>query len=128
MKRYLFVSVFIISIALLFASFQTDFFLGFVNVLGAVSIFLLIVSGFVFLERLGYFDVFGYTFKKTFLVLSNKSKDLDGEEKERMISMYNYTQAKQEQRTPHAWMFYVFSFTFQAISALLSWIYVILKP
>lgn len=127
MKKYVILSLFLGLAALAYGSTQSDFFLGFVNALGASSIFFVIASGYVFLEQFGYFDVFGYTFKKTYLVLSNKSKDLEGDEKERMQSMYHYAHSKQEKRTKPSWLFYMFSFSLLALSALLSWVYMIVQ-
>lgn len=127
MKNYLILSAVILLASLGYATTQSDFLLGFVNALGAISIFFVIASGYVFLEQFGYFDVFGYTFKKTYLVLSNKHKDLEGEEKERMESMYQYAHAKQLKRTKPSWMFYAFSFSLLTISALLSWLYLMIQ-
>ena len=127
MKNYLILSAVVLTASLGYATSQSELFLGFVNALGAFSIFFVIASGYVFLEQFGYFDVFGYTFKKTYLVLSNKHKDLEGDEKERMGSMYQYAQDKQRKRTKPTWMFYTFSFSLLAISALLSWIYLITR-
>lgn len=106
---------------------QTDFFFGFVNAIGAFSIAAIFVAGFVFLEQFGYFDVFGYTFKKTYLVMTNKHKDLDEDDKVRMQSMFAYAQDKHAKRVSPSKLFYLYCLGLVIVGITLSYLYIYLN-
>ena len=89
-----------------------------------MSIISLLISGFIFLEHFGYFDVFGYTFKKTYLVLSNKYLTLESSEKEHYASMYDYIQHKNERRKAPSHQFYYFSLITIVEGIILNIIYI----
>lgn len=98
---YLFASLYLIS--LIYASVQSiflgeSFFLIFLNVIGIFSIILLIVLILLLLSGSGYFDVFGYTFKKTYLMFTNKVNKMDIENQEKYRSYYDYGQFKSMNR------------------------------
>ncbi len=123
MKNQLITLSVIILISILFAGSQTNWFLGFVNSLGSFSILFIFISGFILLENFGYFDVFGYTFKKTYYVLSGKSKDFDEHVKERYASLYNYAHEKQKHRISNAQHFYLSTLILFIIALSLSLLY-----
>lgn len=125
-KQLIFFGVITLS-SLGFALTQTSFFLGFVNALGAFAIFSVLISGFIFLERFGYFDVFGYTFKKTYYVLTNTQKNLDEEHREIMGSMYNYVQNRTERRKDKSPWFYISTGLLMLIAGSLAYLYMVLN-
>ena len=114
-------------IALVYAFFQNDFVLAFLNAIGLMSIFMLVITLYLFLERYGYFDVFGYTFKKTYYVFSRKHETLDEDQKEKFSSFYNYVQKSSEHRIMARLDFLGLSSLFIALNFALSYLYVFLK-
>lgn len=123
MKNTLIFATLISTVAIAYALSQVNFFFALVNALGYFSIAAIMLCGFVFLEYFGYFDVFGYTFKKTYFVLSGKHKDLNEDDKDKMHSMFNYSQAKQEKRHQHPVGIYWFSLGLISITLILSLLY-----
>ncbi len=111
-------------ISLIYMFFQEDWLLAFANGIGLISIFSIIISGYIFLEHFGYFDVFGYTFKKTYLVLSNKYGVLESSEKSRYASMYDYIQFKNERRQKPSRLFYFYTLIILIEGILLNLIYI----
>lgn len=105
--------------------YHDSFQLGFADGVGAIAIFSIILSGYIFLDHLGYFDVFGYTFKKTYLVFSNKYMNLEEEDKDRFSSMYNYILSKKDRREKHPYTYYIFTalILFEGIVLNLIYIY-----
>lgn len=114
-------------ISLVYAFFQNDFLLSFLNSIGYISIFMLVITLYLFLERYGYFDVFGYTFKKTYYVFSRKHETLDEDQKEKFSSFYNYVQKSSEHRIMARLDFLGLSALFIALNFALSYLYVFLK-
>jgi len=114
-------------IALVYAFFQNDFVMAFLNAIGLMSIFMLVVTMYLFLERYGYFDVFGYTFKKTYYVFSRKHEALDEDQKEKYSSFYNYVQKTSQNRIMVRIDFLALSVLFILLNFTLSYLYVFLK-
>jgi hypothetical protein len=90
-----------------------------------MSIFALLISGFIFLEQFGYFDVFGYSFRKTYLVLMNKYSDLEETDKARYKDMFSYRSYKEERRTKPSFSFYQFTLILFLESILFVYLYTI---
>lgn len=103
---------------------QSNKSLAFTDAIGFFAIISILISGFIFLEHFGYFDVFGYTFKKTYLVLSNKYETLESSEKEHYASMYDYIQHKNNRRKPPSRIFYYFTLIILIEGIILNIIYI----
>lgn len=109
--------------ALGYAFTQPSFFLGFIDGVGAFAIVSILVSGFIFLDRFGYFDVFGYTFSKTYFVMTNQYRGFEPERKETYASMYNYMKEKASKRKPGSNWFYLCTLILLGIALALSFYY-----
>lgn len=105
---------------------QSNKSLAFTDGIGAFAIASILISGFIFLEHFGYFDVFGYTFKKTYLVLSNKYGALESSEKERYASMYDYIQFKNVRRKAPSRLFYFYTLIILIEGIILNILYIYL--
>ena len=112
----------IISIIYLFT--QDNALLAFINGISLFAIISLVLSGFVFLEHYGYFDIFGYTFKKTYLVLSNKYGVMESSEKQRYASMYDYIQFINDGRKKPSKLFYLYTLIILIEGIILNLIYI----
>jgi hypothetical protein len=124
--NYLFIALYLVS--LIYASihyFWMDgtFFLSFLNLLGVFSIILLIVILLLILSGYGYFDVFGYTFKKTYLMFARKINTMNLENQEKYDSYYSYTQYKIKNRLRPRPAFLLRTFLFVVINIVLSFVY-----
>lgn len=115
------------AIALIYAFFQNDFVMAFLNAIGLMSIFMVVLTMYLFLERFGYFDVFGYTFKKTYYAFSRKQESLDDDLKEKYSSFYNYVQKANQSRILVRLDFLGLSVLFIALNFALSYLYVFLQ-
>ncbi len=113
-------------ISLLIAILNGNRVLSFTDSLGFMSIFALLISGFIFLEQFGYFDVFGYSFRKTYLVLMKKYNDLDETDKARYRDMFAYRSFKEERRAKPSFSFYLFTLLIFLEAILFVYIYSIL--
>ncbi len=103
---------------------QSNKSLAFADGIGVFAIVSILISGFIFLEHFGYFDVFGYTFKKTYLVLSSKYEALESSEKEHYASMYDYIQFKNNRRKPPSRTFYIYTLIILIEGIILNIIYI----
>lgn len=113
-------------ISLLYLFIETNYLLAFTDALGFFAIASILISGFIFLDRFGYFDVFGYTFKKTYFVLTNKYGELEADEKERFTSMYDYAQFKNSRRQQPTHSFYIYTLIILIEDVLFNLIYIYL--
>lgn len=123
---YLFASLYLISSIYAFIQFVflgESFFLNFLNSIGIFSIILLIVLILLLLSGSGYFDVFGYTFKKTYLMFTNKVNKMDIENQEKYKSYYDYGQFKSMNRLKIKFSFTKAVLFFILVNFILSIIY-----
>lgn len=97
------------SLSLAFALFQENKWLSFTDALAYMSVFSILISGFVFLDQFGYFDVFGYSFKKTYLVLMKRYNDLDDTDRSRYKDIFSYKTYRDERRSKPNFSFYGFT-------------------
>lgn len=126
---YLFASLYLISITFALVQYLflgESFFLNFLNVIGMFSIILLIILILLILSSYGYFDVFGYTFKKTYLMFSKRANNIDIENKEKYRSYYDYGQFKSLNRLKIKFSFTKAILFFILFNFLLSLLYSIL--
>ena len=114
-------------ISLVYAFFQTNFLLSFLNSIGYISIFMLVITLYLYLERFGYFDVFGYSFKKTYYIFSRKHESLDDEQKEKYRSFYNYVQSANQNRILVKLDFLIISSLFIIINFTLSFLFALIN-
>lgn len=98
--------------------------LSFLNSVGVFSIILFIIMILLILSGFGYFDVFGYTFKKTYFMFTNKYNKMNIENQEKYRSYYDYTQFKEENRLHLRPSFLLYIFGFILINLILSILYV----
>jgi len=115
-------------ISLGYAFFQNNFLLSFLNAIGYISIFMLVITLYLYLERFGYFDVFGYSFKKTYYIFSRKQETLDEEQKEKFSSFYNYVQSANQSRILVKLDFLIISSLFIILNFALSFIFALINP
>ena len=125
-STYLFITLYLISLIYALIHYfwlGHIFLLSFLNSVGAFSIILFLTALFLVLSGYGYFDVFGYTFKKTYLMFARKHNTENIENKEKYDSFYNYTQYKMKNRLrPHpAFLFRIFLFIM--LNLILSFVY-----
>jgi len=71
---------------------------AFIDGLSIIFIIFLVIGGVMFLERGGYFDVFGYTFTKTASIFNRKQPTTEVEQNPKMKNLFNYQQAAKEKR------------------------------
>jgi hypothetical protein len=102
---------------------QEEFYLSFLNAAGVFSIFLFIAMLFLILSGYGYFDVFGYTFKKTYMMFSRRHNHENIENKEKYNSYYEYTQFKNSNRLHVRPAFILYVFGFVVVNVILSLMY-----
>ena len=124
--NYLFIALYLVS--LIYASFQYfwmqgTFLLSFLNMIGIFSIILFITMLFLVLSGYGYFDVFGYTFKKTYLMFARKINTMNLENQEKYDSYYSYTQYKIRNRLRPRPAFLLRVFLFVVVNLILSFVY-----
>lgn len=114
-------------ISLVYAFFQNDFLLSFLNSIGYISIFMLVITLYLYLERFGYFDVFGYSFKKTYYIFSRKQETLDEEQKKKYSSFYNYIQGANQNRILVKLDFLILNSLFIILNFTLSFLFTLIN-
>jgi hypothetical protein len=130
MRKTIYILSILYAISLIYAISQflilgNSFSLSFLNATGFFSLALLIFLILLLLSSSGYFDVFGYTFKKTYLMFSNKYNKLDQENQEKYKSYYDYSQYKVENRLIFRQSFILSIATFIIINVILNVLYLI---
>lgn len=123
---YFLMSLYIISIvygAVHYFLMEGSFLLNFLNCIGAFSIALFIIALFLLLSGFGYFDVFGYTFKKTYLMFTHKHNKMNLEDKEKYNSYHDYTLYKIKNRYKPQTSTIIYIFVFVGINLILSYVY-----
>ncbi len=115
------------AISLLYAFFQQNFLLSFLNALGFISIVMLVITMYLFLERFGYFDVFAYSFKKTYYIFSRKQESLDEELKVKYSSFYSYVQIANQNRILVKFDFLIISILFITFNFVISYLYTLFQ-
>jgi len=124
---YFLIALYAISIIYSLVQFSflgISFFLSFLNIVGVFSIILFVIMILLILSGFGYFDVFGYTFKKTYFMFTNKYNKMNIENQEKFRSYYDYTQFKAENRLVLRQSFILYIFGFILINLILSIVYV----
>lgn len=111
-------------LSIIYTFTQNNKLLGFANAISLLAILCILISGFTLLENFGYFDVFGYTFKKTYLVLTKKYGNLETNEKKQFASMYDYSVSKKIHRKAPSWQIYIFSLIILIEGIILNIIYI----
>jgi len=129
MKKTTYLLIALYAISIIYALVQffflgQSFFLSFLNSAGVFSIILFIIMILLILSGFGYFDVFGYSFKKTYFMFTNKYNKMNIENQEKYRSYYDYTQFKAENRLVLRQSFILYIFGFIVINLILSIIYV----
>lgn len=123
---YLLIALYLISIingAVQYFFLNEPFILSFLNSIGVFSIALFSVTLLLILSGYGYFDVFGYTFKRTYLMFTHKYNKMNIENQDKFRSYYDYTQFKAENRLTLRPSFLVYIFVFVLTNLILSFIY-----
>lgn len=126
---YILVILYVISFIYAIAQFlflDNSFSLSFLNATGVFSLILLIFLILLLLSSSGYFDVFGYTFKKTYLMFANKYNKLDQENQDKYRSYYDYSQYKIENRLIFRQSFIISILTFIVLNVILNVLYLII--
>lgn len=122
----LLLSLYLVSIAYAAIQYYTldaNFILSFLNAIGVFSIALFIIVLILLLSSNGYFDVFGYTFKRTYLMITNGYKKMDEKDQEKYRSYYDYSLTKSADRLEIQPSFLLSSFIFIALNLTLSFLY-----
>lgn len=88
---------------------------------------MLVITLYLYLERFGYFDVFGYSFKKTYYIFSRKQETLDEELKEKYSSFYNYVQSANQNRMLVKLDFLILSSLFIILNFTLSFLFALIN-
>lgn len=123
---YLLLTLYLLSLGyatIRFLSVDEAFLLSFLNAAGAFSIILFLVMMLLVLSGFGYFDVFGYSFKKTYLMFTRKHNKMHLEDKEKYNSYYDYTQFKNQNRFIIKPSVIVYVLGFVLLNVILSYMY-----
>jgi hypothetical protein len=96
MKTYMTLTIESIVAAVFYSLWFGDKLKAFIDGLSIIFIVFIIIGGFFFLERGGYFDIYGYTFAKTAAVLRRKTDSVESTAK--LKSLYAYKEVVNEKR------------------------------
>ncbi len=123
---YLLITLYLISIVYAGVNYfflSESFLLNFLNAVGVFSIALFIIMLLLILSGYGYFDVFGYSFKRTYLMFTNKFNKMHIDNQEKYNSYYDYTQFKNKNRLVLRTSFISYIFIFIVVNLVLSFLY-----